>query len=71
MIVQEVYDHRSGWHWLAQGEGPLRPIVVEGETRAIARRHWMDQFGQQYAEQECMTANSLTWQAECDAYRDL
>ena len=50
--VAEVYDHRTGWHWIAQGDGPMRPIAVEGKTRKEARTAWMSQFANQYAEME-------------------
>jgi hypothetical protein len=42
----------------------LRPIAVSGETLAIAKQHWLDVYGNQYAEAECMTANSVSWQQE-------
>lgn len=71
MVVQQQYDAKSGWYWQATGEGPLRPIIVEASTRSIARQLWLSTFGDQYAQAECMTAQSASWQAECDAYRDL
>ena len=32
------------------GNGPMRPIAVEGDTRALARQNWMFEFGRQYEE---------------------
>ena len=69
MLLQEVYDHRNGWHWICQGDGPMRPIAVEGNTRAEVRQAWMDVFGQQYAEQETLTARSEAhWEKNCEDY---
>ena len=34
--------------WMAYGNGPLRPIVVEAETRALARVGYCVVFSQQY-----------------------
>lgn len=41
------------------GEGPMREIVAEGETRPLARAAWMHEFGRQYEEQEKATALSI------------
>ena len=50
--------------WCLSGEGPLRPIAVSGETLADATENWLTVYGNQYAEAECMTANSVSWQQE-------
>jgi len=65
MILQEQYNEQQGWYWTAQGEGPIRPIAVEGQTRKEARENWISVFANQYAEGETMTANSISWQQEC------
>ena len=56
MNVQETWCPRRGWYWLAQGDGPLRYIICEGETRALARMYWTENFSRQYAEAEAMSA---------------
>jgi len=40
-------------------DAPLRAFVVEGETEAIARQRYMDEFANQYAQAESMTAMSI------------
>ena len=57
--IQKVYDHRSGWHYVAQGEGPMRPIIAEGVTRESAEEAFLSVYGNQYAQQESLTAMSL------------
>ena len=59
MIIERVYDHLHGWYWLAQGEGPLRPIIAEGGTRDEARKLWNQTYGEQYAQEQSLTEQSL------------
>lgn len=42
MIVE-----RKGDHWLAEGAGPLRPILSEGATRAEAVGGYAELFAKQ------------------------
>jgi len=50
------WERNSDGTFSVSGDGPMRPIVVDAETRAIARQHWMDEYGNQHAEQEAHTA---------------
>ena len=45
--------------WVISGEGHMRPIVVEGETLAIAKQNWVTEFGKQYEEMEQHTARAV------------
>jgi len=45
--------------WLASGDGDLRPILVEAETREKARLGWEKVWGDQYAEAQTATALSM------------
>ncbi len=44
--------------WVASGEGPMRPILIESTTRHEALQGFTTVYGQQYAEMECHTHNS-------------
>lgn len=58
------WQRNSDGSFSVSGMGPMRPIAVEGETRAEAREAWMSEFGRQYEEQERATALSISWQQE-------
>ncbi len=51
-----LWQRNSDNSFSVSGEGPMRAIAVEGETREIAREAWMDEFGRQYEEQERASA---------------
>ena len=52
------------------GNGPMRPIAVEGDTRALARQNWMFEFGRQYEEAERATNLSTQWEEMSEGHRD-
>lgn len=58
MIVELLQDD-AGAYWRASGDGPLRDIVVEATTRALAVRAYEATYARQYAESEAMTAASI------------
>jgi len=45
--------------FLASGDGELRPILCEAETREKARLGWLKVFGDQFAEAQTATALSM------------
>lgn len=59
MKAEKVFCMRQGWHWIAQGNGELRPIVAEGTTREAAVEGYTKLYGDQYAEAQCKTHYSL------------
>lgn len=65
MIVEQVYCHRTGWHWLAQGDGYDYPIAAEGKTREEAVEGWASLFGQQYAKAQTETHISEVMYGDC------
>lgn len=51
MRVEQQIDES----WLATGEGPMRMILAEGNTRREAMHAYTTQYGRQYEEQERAT----------------
>ena len=49
MNTERVYEGENGY-WLASGNGPLRTILVEAETRREALRAFMDRWHRQDSE---------------------
>ena len=49
----------EGDYWSCQGDGPLRPIAVEGSTRKEASDAWAHVFGRQYEEEQRATHRSM------------
>jgi hypothetical protein len=62
MLIQRNSDDS----YSVTGEGPMRPIAVEGYTRKEAMQEWMTAFGIQYEEQERHTHHSLQMGASYD-----
>ncbi len=54
MIAYQQNDH-----WVAEGDGPMRYILAEGDTRSQAVEGYTQCYGRQYAEQESMTHFAL------------
>jgi hypothetical protein len=51
-------DSNDGY-WIARGEGHMRPIICEGNTRSEARKLFEQEFARQYAEMETHTHFAL------------
>ena len=59
MIIENQGDY-----WTCQGDGPLRPILVEGLTRKHAKDIWEAVYGHQYEENARMEHFSLQGEGE-------
>ena len=58
MNIVYVEDGEKSF-WQASGEGPLRPIVAEGETKTAAAFEYNRLYGIQYEIQERLTHFAL------------
>jgi hypothetical protein len=51
-------EHQIDRTWLVQGNGPLRPILVESDTRLEAAREYVAAFSRQIVEQQVVDLGS-------------
>lgn len=52
-------ERQENGTWIASGNGELRPILAEGETREAAVSAYTAIYGDQYAEAQSLTHYSL------------
>ena len=59
--MKTIYIEKPGdkGYWQSTGEGPMRPIIAEGETKTAAVFEYSRMYGLQYEEQERMTHFAL------------